>query len=102
MAAEVGRLRKETIGHVGRRKGDRLGGQQAESETHNSSGRLIREHILAGQKQKKKTLPFYVCSTLIFVKDNTGRASLKGSMLLPIMTYRFAGLPPEGEMLSHM
>ena len=54
MAAEVGRLRKETIGHVGRRKGDRLGGQQAESETRNSSGRLIREHILAGQKQKQK------------------------------------------------
>lgn len=82
-----------------------LGEQQA--ETHNSSGRLIREHTLADQKPKPKKLPFSVCSALIFVKDNKGRAGLKGSMLLPIMTYRFAGLPPKGrccltEVTIHM
>lgn len=101
----MGRLRKETIGHAGRRKGDLLGGQQA--ETPNSSGRLIRELTLAGQKQNPKELPFSVCSALIFVKDNKGRAGLKGSMLLPIMMYRFAGLPPKGrccltEVTIHM
>lgn len=99
--SQGGQIKERNKGRAGRRKGDRLGGQQTESETLNSSGGLIREHILADQKQKTKKLPFCVCSTLILVKDNKGRASLKGSILLPIMMYRFAGLPLEGEMLSH-
>ena len=49
-----GQIKDGNKGHAGRRKGDRLGGQQTESETLNSSGRLIREHILADQKQKPK------------------------------------------------
>lgn len=53
--SQGGQSKERNKGRAGRRKGDRLGGQQTESETLNSSGGLIREHILADQKQKPKT-----------------------------------------------